>query len=476
MIRLYDILSEEEEKLIDEKVMSILSNVGVEFDYEPAATCLKENGVRMEGNRAFFEPDFVKAKLALAPAEFTLNARDPEKKLVCKRGSFILTPSYGTPFIYDIDGNVRESTYEDYCNIVKLAHVSQNINHSGGNVCEPNEIPDEYRHIKMIEAHVRYSDKPFMGIARGYDGAKDSIDIAAMIHGGYDVIAKTPALVTLINSITPLKYDERMLGALMAHAEYGQVNMVSSLVMSGSTGPVTMAGTLALQLAENLAGVVLAQCVRPGAPCIIGQTSAPADMTSLNLVHGNAEAALYAAATAQMAKFYGVPSRTGGAYNDAILVDAQAGYESMLAMMSTGISGTAFVLHAAGIMQAFNATSYEKFIIDDEICGLVKKFMKGYDFSDEKFVLDDIAAVGPGGHFLFQDSTLRFAREELRRPFISNSDIVEIWDKKGRPSVAQKAKDYWQKQLKDYEPPAMDAALEHDFNEFINARVKELSA
>jgi trimethylamine--corrinoid protein Co-methyltransferase len=474
MIPKFDVLTKEEVEKIDAHIMQILEEVGVEFTYDPAVKVFLDAGFKVEGNRVYFKRDDVEALVKKAPSSFQLHARDPQKTVTCNHTELTLTPSYGPPYIYDLKGNKRYSSMEDYDNIVKLTHVSQNINHTGGNVCEPVEVPEDIRHMKMLYSHIKYSDKAFMGSAYGVTGASDSVKMAEMIFGGSEEIKKHPVLITLINSITPLKYDDRMLGALMTYAEAGQALLISALVMSGSTGPVGMAGTIALQHAEILAGICLAQLVNPGTPCIIGSTSGPVDMRGMSLSIGSAETALYTAATAQMARYYGVPSRGGGGLNDAKVVDAQAGYEAMLTLFAAAASGITYVLHAAGIMQYYTAFSYEKFIIDDEIAGLVRKFIKGYNFSEEMFLMDDIKQVGPGGHFLYQSSTFAHCRDELRDVYVSDRGNWQDWVAGGSLTVAEVACEKWQQILKDYETPAIDESLDKELCAFIEKRTKEL--
>ncbi len=475
MIPLINVLTDEQAKRIHDEVTRILSEVGVNFEYEPAIELFKKHGFDVDGTVVKFTEDQLMAAVDSAPAGFTMQARNPDNTLECEDGSFILTPSYGPAFVYDgVSGARRNSTYDDYKNVIKLVQMSQNINSSGGNVVEPCDVPDAIRHMIMTDAHIKLSDKTFMGSARGYDNAKDICEIAAIMFGGREEIEKTPVLNTLINSITPLMYDERMTGALMANAEYGQSCMVSSLVMSGSTGPVTMVETLAIQIAECLAGIVLTQLVKPGAPVIMGSTSGPSDMVSMALSIGNAEVALYTAATSQMGRFYGIPTRGGGGLNDGILSDAQAGYESMLTLLAAGSSGTAYVLHAAGIMHYYNAFSYEQFVIDDEIAGLVKKFVSGYAFDEDRFVFDDVKEVGHGGHFLYQDSTLDYMHD-LRRPFISSRAGWEAWNSAGQLSTAQVAQNRWQKQLEEYVQPEIDPAMKEEIDAYITKRSIELT-
>ena len=468
------VLTDEQVDRINEEALKILAEIGVDFEYAPAVDMLKAHGCKTEGSRVYFDRAFVEARIAEAPSEFTLKARDESKSTPCCDGSFILTPSYGPPFVYELDGTRRGTTSEDYVNVVKLCHMSQNINHTGHNVVEMCDYPDEIRHLKMIEAHIKYSDKPFMGATHGTVCAMDTIKMCKILYGmDEEGIKNTPILNSLINSITPLKYDERMASALMAYAEYGQSNMISSLVMSGSTGPVTMVETLSLQIAETLAGLCLNQCVRPGSPVILGSTSGPADMASMALSIGNSEVALYTSATAQMGRFYGVPTRGGGGLGDSILTDAQAGLESMLTLLTAATSGIAFVLHAAGIMHYYNAFSYEKFIVDDEIAGWCNKYIQGYNFDEERFIFDDVEEVGPGGHFIYQESTMDFV-EELRRPLISNRRDYEGWEAQGAKALDRVAYDRWTNQLWEYEAPALDASVEADLNAFIEKRCNEL--
>ncbi|MEE0775615.1 MAG: trimethylamine methyltransferase family protein [Bacillota bacterium] len=474
MIPKFDVLTQSEVENIHEHSVKILEEIGVEFTYDPAVEVLKEAGLKTEGHRVYFTREFIDEMMKKAPKEFKLHARNPQKTVNCNHTDLILTPSYGPPYIYDAQGNRRYSNMEDYDNIVKLAGASENINHTGGNVCEPIDVPEEIRHLKMLYSHIKNSDKAFMGSAYGVIGASDSVKLAEMMFGGSETIKKNPVLITLINSITPLKYDDRMLGALMTYAKAGQACLVSSLVMSGSTGPATMAGTMALQNAEILAGICLAQAVNPGTPCIYGSTSGPADMKTLTLSIGTAETAIYTAASAQMARFYGVPSRGGGGLNDTKLVDAQAGYESMLTLFAAAASGINYVLHAAGIMQYYTAFSYEKFVLDDEIAGLVNKFLKGYNMDEKMFVFDDIKDVGPGGHYLYQASTFELFRQELRSPVLSDRQGWEGWDAEGRKDTCARATEIWQKTLAEYEAPALDEALDREICEFIETRTKEL--
>lgn len=473
MLPKFNVLTPDQVLAVHDHSMKILEEIGVEFGYEPALEVFKKQGLRVEGHRVYLQRQFIEEQVKKAPAQFTLHARNPENNLVCGGENIIYMPGYGAPFVHEADGTRRNATMVDYDNFVKLAGASKNLHMTGGTVVEPTDVDDRIRHLKMMYSHIKNSDKCFMGSASGREKARDSIELAALLFGGKDVIKEKPALICLINSVTPLKYDDRMLGALMAYAEAGQAVVIASLVMSGSTGPATLAGALALQNAEVLAGIALAQSVNPGTPVVYGSTSAITDMATGSLAIGNPEGALFTSASAQLARFYGVPSRGGGGLCDSKIADAQAGYEAMMTLMAASTAGINFVLHTAGILQYFMAMSYEKFMIDDEIAGMVLRYLRGIEFDEDKFAVDVIAEVGPGGHFLTQKHTRKNHKTEMRRVQLSDRQSYDSWAKE-HLDTNMRANRQWQNVLAAYQPPALDEGVEQAVEQYITERSAQL--
>ncbi|HEY3423863.1 MAG TPA: glycine betaine--corrinoid protein methyltransferase [Negativicutes bacterium] len=474
MLPKFNVLTAEQVNQVHEQSIKILEEIGVEFSYQPALDVFKANGLKVDGQRVYFQREFVESQVKKAPSQFTLHARNPENNLVVGDDSIIYMPGYGAPFIHEANGKRRNSIMEDFDNFIKLSQVSCNMHMSGGNAVEPTDVPDAIRHMKMVYSSIKYSDKCFMGSASGYEKAKDTIDMTAILFGGRQVIKEKPALICLVNSVTPLKYDDRMLGGLVAYAEAGQAMVIASLVMAGATGPATMAGSLALQNAEVLAGITLAQSINPGTPVVYGSTSAITDMQTGSLSIGNPEGALFTSASAQLARFYDLPSRGGGGLTDAKIVDAQAGYESMMTLMAASVTGIHFVLHTAGILQYFMAMSYEKFIVDDEIAGMILRYLKGIDFAEDKFAYDVIAKVGPGGHFLTQKHTKQNHVKELRRTQLSDRQSYDGWDKEKLDSN-QQAKKKWKAMLAAYQAPALDSSIDQALVDFMEKRTVRLT-
>ena len=463
----FELLTNEQVEQIHETSIQILAQVGVEFGYPPALEMLKKGGAKVEGRQVFFSGRLIEEQIIKAPGKFRLYARDSEKDVIIGGDNIAFAPGYGAPFVTELNSGRRKGTLKDFVNFVKLTGASTNQDICSGTVIEPNDVPHEIRHAQMLYTAMKYSDKCFMGSAMGEKGARDSIRMASILFGSEAQLAEKPRLISILGSLSPLKYDVRMLGALMEYARAGQPQLISSLSIAGATGPVTLAGNLALQNAEILAGIVLAQLVREGTPVIFAGASSNTEMRSGALSIGSPEMAINTAATAQMARYYNLPSRSGGAVCDAKVPDAQAAYESMMSLLMAQVSGINFVLHTAGILDTYNCMSYEKFIIDDEMCGMVKRIKKGFKVNDDTLGLDAIKEVGPGGHFLDKDHTFEHFRGEFYQPTLSNRDDFEGWCAKGSFQSMEAANKKYKEILESYEVPELTADVDRDLLKFI---------
>jgi trimethylamine--corrinoid protein Co-methyltransferase len=466
------VLTEDHIMDVHNSSLRLLQEVGIEIEYQPAIDILRNAGQKVEGNRVFFDPDFVEKKVSEAPEEFTVYARDPEFNVQIGGSNLVYAPGYGAPFIIE-NGKRRATNWDDYMKFLKLAHVAKDINISGGMLVEPNDLDDRVRYLDVLYAHLRYSTKCPMGSSYGTDGAKDTIELLAAVFGGRDVLKEKPAVITLINTISPLKLDERQTGALLEYAIMNQPVIIASLVMAGSTGPATLAGCMAVQNAEVLAGITLAQTVSPGTPVIYGSASSVTDMHSGSVSIANGEAGLMAASAAQMAKFYGVPCRSGGGLTDSKTVDGQAGYESAIMLMAPVSAGTNIILHTAGILQYWLCMSFEKFVMDAEIAGILRRFRRGIEIDEQSLAFDVVSKVGPGNHFLNQKHTRIHHKTEFRKPMLSDRQSYEGWAIESL-NTEDRAHQLCQKMVADYEDPGLDEGLQKELQSYINSRKEEL--
>ena len=252
----YDILSGEDVEAIHEQAMTILEEIGVDFLHDRAREIFGSAGMAVDGMRVRFDRGFVMEMAAKTPSTFTLQARNPMRTVTLGGDNMVTAPVYGPPFITDLERGRRGATIEDFNNFDKMAQAIDQIHCAGGTTVEPEDLPLGTRHLDMLYSHMRWTDKPFMGSVISAENARDTIEMASILLGGRDKIEEAPAVISLINVNSPLRYDDRMLGALLEYTDAGQPVIVTPFLMAGAMSPMGLAGTVAQQTAEALAGIV----------------------------------------------------------------------------------------------------------------------------------------------------------------------------------------------------------------------------
>jgi trimethylamine--corrinoid protein Co-methyltransferase len=211
--------------------------------------------------------------------------------------------------------------------------------------------------------------------------------------------------------------------------------------LCGATSPVTLAGTLVVQVVDSLAGVIISQLANPGTPIIYGSVASSTDLRDMKYIAGSVEMGLLNAAGAQMAQFYKLPFYATGGMTDSNTIDAQCGYESSITTLLCALSGANFIHDAAGLMEFALTMSYEKLVIDNEILGMTMRAVKGIEVNNETLAFDVIKKAGPSGHFVSRRHTRTYMRKEHYEPTLSNRESREKWEKQGSKDIFQKAKE-----------------------------------
>ncbi len=471
----YRILSEEGLALIEANADTVLEETGIEFRDDPEALGIwKAAGADVTGERVRFPRglcrEIVKAN---APASFVQHARNPARSVTVGGDATVFAPVYGPPFVSDLEGGRRYATLEDFRNFVKLAYMAPALHHSGGTVCEPVDVPVNKRHLDMVYSHLRYSDLPFMGSVTAPERAEDTVEMAKIVFGA-DFVENNTVVISLINANSPMTYDDTMLGALKVYARANQACIVTPFILSGAMAPVTAAGVMTQTLAEALAGLAFAQLVRPGAPVVLGSFASSISMQSGAPTFGTPEPALVLYGMAELARRLGVPFRSGGSLCGAKLPDAQAAHESSQTLVPTVSAGTNFVLHAAGWLEGGLVSSYEKFAIDADQLGMMQVFAGGYDLSENGQAMDAIREVGPGSHFLGCAHTQANFETAFYRSAVADNNSFEQWQAEGGLDTARRANALWKRWLADYEPPALDPAVDEALQAFVRQRKESM--
>ena len=470
----YALLGPDAEEAIHQASMRILEEIGVDFRGDPEALALwREAGAEVAGERVRIPRELAMARLALAPAQFTQHARNPARSVEIGGSNLVLAPVYGPPYVRDLDGTRRRGTLEDLANFIKLAYRLPALNHSGGIICEPQDVPIPKRHLEIFRAHVRHSDKPFMGAVNAPERAMDCVEMARIVFGGKDAGERT-VLISLVNGNSPLVWDATMLGAMKVYARHRQALLVSPFIMQGANTPVTTAGALAQLNAEAVAGMAFAQLVRPGTPVVYGNTIATVSMQSGAPTYGTAETVILGLAVTQLARRYCVPSRTAGMRTGSKTCDADAGAQSMIAMLSALLGRVHFVLHAAGFLESGLSASFAKMVIDADQLSHLLGIVKGLDIDDDAFALDAIRDVGPSGHFFGHGHTIEHYDSAFYRPMTAETGTWDQWVEEGRRDVEARAAAVAASLIESFEPPPLDEGVAEGLDEFVARRRREL--
>lgn len=446
--------------------MDILMNTGISFNSDRVTRLCKKHKIKTDGEKVFLtEKDILKA-LATAPAQFTIKARNPEKSVVIGEENYIFLPTGGAPNVVMPSGKQRPATMEDFCTCCKLVQTSQQLDMGGYLMVQPNDIQLETAHLDMLFDYITLCDKPIFGASGSGRAALDSIKMAGMIWGGEEKIKDAPILVSNVNAMSPLQYSNEQSEAIMMMAQWRQPVVISNMVMAGSTGPLSLPGLLALQNAEILAGMVLTQLVTPGTPVVYGSTSAPMDMKSMTPAVGAPETVIITSATAQLARYYKVPCRTGGMLADAHCADVQAIAEGTLLLSTAVRNGANLIYHAAGQMGSFISMGFEKWIMDEEVCAMVRRLFTPMEITAETIDIDTIKNVGVGGNYLTHLKTFEQFRN-LYQPGLFIRKSYRKWIDSGAHSIFESATKALRKRLDEYQAPPMDPELKKEIQNFL---------
>jgi len=451
----------------------IVSEIGVEFILPEAVDVFAKAGQKVDGANVKLDPEFVLEQVAKAPSEFDVQARNPEHTVHIGGDHMAFASVYGPPFVREGDDR-RDATMQDFERLCMLSQAFEELDSAGGTICEPNDRPLDSRHLDMVFALQTLTDKPYMGSVTSGPNAADTVQMTEMLFGGREAIEQTPAVISLINVNSPLRYDDRMLAAMFEYVRAGQPVVITPFLLMGAMSPVSIPATLVQQMAEGLAGIALAQLLRPGTPVIFGSFLSNTDMQSGSPSFGTPESALGLFCTGQIARHFNLPWRSGGGFTSSQTVDAQAAYEAAMTMIPTFLAGTNWVMHSAGWLESGLVSCYEKFVVDIELLRMLKDEFTPLEVDEASLAFGAHEEVGAGGHFLGAAHTLERFRDCFYRPLLSSTENFERWKRLGERDATARAGEIWRQKLEDYEPPAIDPGLRQELAGYVARRRTEL--
>ena len=467
----YDILGEESLTAIERTADRILAEIGIDFrDDDEAIALWRKAGAEIDGLRVRFPPGMLREILASAPREFTQVARNPERSVRIGGRNVVFSPAYGSPFVMDLDRGRRFGTLQDFQNFVKLAQSSLWLHHSGGTICEPTDIPVNKRHLDMVYSHIRYSDRPFMGSVTAEERSEQSIEMCRILFGA-EFVDKNCVILGNVNVNSPLVWDGTMTKSLRAYARANQAAVIVPFILGGAMGPVTNAGAIAQAVGETMAGCALTQLERKGAPVIFGNFLSSTQLRSGSPTFGTPEPAIGSMVVGQIARRLGLPLRCSGNFTTSKLPDAQAMTEGTMSMLAAVHCGANFVLHSAGFLDGLLSMSYEKFVLDTDLCGALHTYLDGVRIDENQLAMDAFQETGPGNHHFGSEHTLRNYQTAYWDSQTADNTPFEQWELAGSADAATRANRLWKERLQTYEAPPLDEATDEALLDYM-ARTK----
>jgi trimethylamine---corrinoid protein Co-methyltransferase len=427
---------------IHDASMRILENFGLEILNAEALDILAAQGASVDRatGRVRLDRGLVLEHVAKAPRQFTLHSRNAERNLRIGGDNINFCLTSGPPNCADLDRGRRPGNFADLTSFIKLAQ-SLNILHGlVGVPIAPIDVPVSTRHLDGHYLHATLTDKIWGPSCIGAERALDGIEINRLSRGIDEAtMRRQPGLASVINTNSPLRVDGPMLDGMMAMARFGQCVIITPFTLAGAMSPITLAGALAQQNAEALGVIALVQMVAPGAPCMYGGFTSNVDMKSGAPTFGTPEYARAALAGGQLARRYGLPYRSSNCCS-ANAVDAQAGYESQMAIWGSVMGYANYILHSVGWLEGGLVASFEKAILDAEM-------------------LQDMAT--------------------MLEPRPDGLDPAQLDWRQGRQRAEgdlpaeQRANRIWKQLLAEFEPPAIDPARREAVADYIARRKSE---
>jgi len=453
-------------KVLEELGIRVL-NAEARDIYAAAGAAVDEASRMVKIDRAL-----VGAALASAPGIFDIMGGAPERTVRMGGDSCAFVCVGGPPNVSDLDRGRRTATLEDTCNIIKLSQGFDVIHLLSPNA-EAQDIELNVRHLAITEAQLTLGDKPPFIYSRGKPQVRDALAMVRLARGlDQAAFEAAPRCYTVINTNSPRQLDVPMCQGIIDFARAGQVSVITPFTLSGAMAPVTIAGALALQHAEALAGIVLAQLARPGAPVVYGSFTSNVDMKSGSPAFGTPEFVKGAFGAGQLARHIGLPWR-GSAATASNMPDEQSVYEFLFSAWGSILGGVNMMIHAAGWLEGGLTASMEKFILDIEMLQTFAEIFQPLDASDAEIGFDALAEVDPGGHFFAAQHTMARYQDAFYAPLVSDWRNYGQWSEGGARSAVQRANAIWKERLARFEPPLLEESRRAALADFVARRTRE---
>ncbi len=459
---------------IDRAARTILAHTGVLVPHDQMLTLFEEAGADVDptGGRVRIPPQLVDECLDASAKTFTLYGRDRTRTAAFGVGRRNYNSVAGEAYWVDRKGIRRFATLDDVVEAARLGEVLPQINIVGA-MSDPHEINPRYRCVEVAAAQLRTTTKPITFWFHDRASAKFLVELLTAMVGTPNDLAIYPPCYPFLEPISPLRFNTNGIDLLFETAKVPLPVPIGPMAQAGMSGPATLAGTLAQETAEILAGVCVVQLIRPGTPVCFGGIPHAFDMRTTQLIFSGPEQGLMAVAMTEMGKYYRLPVYINVGLTDSKCVDAQAGLE-IGASLLMGVLAGADIFGHLGIAGVDQASSLEMLLLQHEAIEYIERIARSITIDDAHLALDLIHAVGPGGTFIDKEHTLDHYRSEVWMPTLLDRQYWQPWEESGRVDIASKIHRRLDDLIDSYAPTPLDDRASRDMEGVLNSARRHL--
>ncbi len=467
-----NVMTDDQLERIHNGTLEILANTGVKVFEQEALELLQGGGARVEGNLVKLPAWMVQNALQSAPKIIILHARDNSGTMVLEKGRIYYGAGSEVPFTIDLEnGRRRKVIKTDVRNSSRLIDALEYIDFamSLGLI---SDVPVNYSDLHQFEAMLLNTVKPILFTCYNRKNLEVIIEMAALTAGSREKLKDKPSIALYAEPTSPLVHSREALEKLITCAEERIPLIYATTPMLGATGPVTVGGSVVLANAEILSGLVIHQLIAKGAPFIHGGGIPPMHMGTSICSYGGPERDRGCIALVRLSQYYGLPSFTTAGCTDAHTFDQQAGMEAGFNLAVAGLAG-GNLIHNLGYMGIGMISCLEHLLLCNEAVGAVKNLLRGIDVSEEHLALEQIEKVGPGGHYLAEEHTIKHFRNELYFPETLNRKNYDAWVLDGSKSYVEAANERVKKILKNHNPVSLSDEIASDISSAVSRFARE---
>ncbi|MBS3788101.1 trimethylamine methyltransferase family protein [Candidatus Bipolaricaulota bacterium] len=436
----FRVLTDSQISDIYEVVLKILNEVGAEIFHQEILDLLREAGAKVEDNTVYFPNKLVEDGVASAPNGCNIYDRDGNQVMDLRGTNSFFGNGSDCPHILDHQtGERRKATVDD---VEKIALVCDNLSNFDfvmpGAI--PSDVPANVADIYQFKATISNTNKPVVFTSLSYEGTETIIEMAKIAAGGRTELDNKPFIIPYIEPTSPLQVSREAAEKLLLCGNKGIPILFAPGPISGASAPITMAGTMALHIAENLIGLVIVQLIREGAPVVIGGCSSEMDMKTTISPYSGPTFNLVNGGISDICNYLDLPMFGTAGSSDSKLVDEQATMEGAISSISQLLSG-ANLIHDVGYLESGMTNSLEMLVIENEVIDMARAIQRGVKVDPQHLAFDVIQDVGPGGNYLSHKHTLDHFKNEHWEPELSNRQNFRSWVNDGKPTLKSVARD-----------------------------------